>query len=103
MTIDRERLHATFDVLLTIFAVLVLPSVLLEALAPADDPAWALAVDGLDGFIWVGFALSVLAAVIVAPDRSRAMRSHALVSDDRRNLPLVRCPTASTSAFPALA
>jgi voltage-gated potassium channel len=78
MTIDRARLHTTFDILLTIFAVLVLPSVLLEALAPADDPAWALAVDGLDWFIWVGFALSVLGALIVAPDRRHAMRSHAL-------------------------
>ena len=78
MTIDRNRLHTTFDVLLTIFAVLVLPSVLLEALADADDPVWIVAIDGLDWFIWVGFALSVLGALIVAPDRRRAMRSHAL-------------------------
>jgi voltage-gated potassium channel len=78
VTIDRARLHTTFDVLLTIFAVLVLPSVLVEALADPQDPVWIATGEGLDWFIWVGFALSVAGALAVAPDRRRAFRSHAL-------------------------
>jgi voltage-gated potassium channel len=75
---DRDRLHGTFDALLTLFAVLVLPSILIEAIADEDDLVWAAISDGLDWFIWVGFALSVAGALIVARNFRAAMRSHAI-------------------------
>jgi voltage-gated potassium channel len=78
LKLDRQRLHGTFDILLTVFAVLVLPSVLVEALTDQTNPVWAVAGEGLDWFIWVGFALSVLGALVVAVDRRQALRSHAV-------------------------
>lgn len=78
VNLDRERLHTMFDVLLTVFAVLVLPSVLLEALADQDDPFWTVVGANLDWFIWIGFTLCVIGALAVARDRRRALRSHAI-------------------------
>jgi voltage-gated potassium channel len=67
-----------FDALLTLFAVLVLPSILIEAVASERDPVWAIIGEGLDWFIWVGFALSVAGALVVARDKRSALRSHAI-------------------------
>jgi voltage-gated potassium channel len=75
---DRDRLHSMFDALLTLFAVLVLPSILIEAVASERDPVWAIIGEGLDWFIWVGFALSVAGALVVARDKRSALRSHAI-------------------------
>jgi voltage-gated potassium channel len=75
---DRDRVHALFDALLTVFAVLVLPSILIEAVADETDPVWTAIGEGLDWFIWVGFAVSVAGALVVARNKRSALRSHAI-------------------------
>jgi voltage-gated potassium channel len=75
---DRDRLHGMFDALLTLFAVLVLPSLLIEAVTSDDDVVWTAVGEALDWFIWVGFALCVAAIMFVAPNTRRALRSHAI-------------------------
>lgn len=77
-TIDRSALHRGFDNALTFFAVLVLPSILIEAVSDENDLVWAAVGDGLDWFIWIGFAMSVAGALAVALDRRAALRSHAI-------------------------
>jgi voltage-gated potassium channel len=75
---DRERAHKALDILLTVFALLVLPSLLIEAITSDDDAVWAAAGEALDWFIWIGFALTLIAIFVVVGDRRRALRTHAI-------------------------
>jgi voltage-gated potassium channel len=76
--VDRARVHAALDVLLTVFALLVLPSLLIEAVTSDDDVTWTAVGEALDWFIWIGFAVCVAAILVIAPDRRRAARTHAI-------------------------
>jgi voltage-gated potassium channel len=73
----RQRAHRTLDGLLTAFAVLVVPSIVLEAVAD-DDSIWADLGFGLDWFIWTGFAVALVGVFLVVEDRRAATRAHAL-------------------------
>jgi voltage-gated potassium channel len=74
----RTRAHRVFDGLLTVFAVLVLPSIVIEAVDDNASYGWAALSFGLDWFIWSGFAIALIGVFVVVDDRRTALRNHAL-------------------------
>lgn len=71
----RQQLHARLDLGLTVLALLVVPALLVEALA--SDSFWVDVANKLDWAIWIGFALILLALFFVEEDRRRFWRGHA--------------------------
>lgn len=59
------------------FALLVLPSLIADAIAEDDETLLYLAAD-LDWVIWFGFAFTLIAIFVVTEDRRRALRAHAM-------------------------
>ena len=74
----RRRIHEALDVLLTIFALLVIPGLLLAAIVDENDPVWSAVGETLDWVIWLGFAGTLVCIFVVVEDRKQALRAHAI-------------------------
>ncbi len=61
---------------LTVFALLVLPAIILEQALPDDSP-WQLVVSVLDWVIWLGFAISLAVIFVIHENRRRFWREYA--------------------------
>ena len=77
MTVERAQLRSALDVLLTVFALLVLPSLIADAVAEENADLLSLAAD-LDWVLWFGFAFTLVAIFILSDNRRRAVRTYAL-------------------------
>ena len=75
-TAQREAIHSRLDDALTVFAFLVLPSILLDDWA--DDQTMRAVAVGFDWAVWLGFTFSLIGIAVVAINRRQVLRVHAL-------------------------
>lgn len=74
MQVERSDIARRLDVLLTVLAFLVLPSILLETVA--EDPTILRITNVMDWLIWLGFGATLVALYAVFPDRRAFARRH---------------------------
>jgi voltage-gated potassium channel len=74
---ENARLRAALERGLTVFALLVLPSIILEQVLPDDSP-WLVVTAILDWVIWLGFAFCLAVIFVVHENRRTFWREYAL-------------------------
>lgn len=74
--VRRGAIHSRLDDALTVFAFLVLPSILLDDWA--EDPLMVNIAAAFDWAVWLGFTFSLIGIALVTGDRRRFLRVHAL-------------------------
>jgi voltage-gated potassium channel len=76
VAVPHPALRAALERALTLFALLVLPAIILEQALPDDSP-WLIVVSVLDWVIWLGFAGCLTAIFVIHENRWRFWREYA--------------------------
>lgn len=71
-----SKLREALDRALTLFALLVLPAIIIEQALPDDSP-WLVLADILDWVVWLGFVVCLAAIFVIHEDRRRFWREYA--------------------------